>query len=284
MSTVETRPELEDHARRVDEALAAVEALDGEARQAATDLKAAIEQFHRLALVQIVRRLREDPRGKELLFELVDDPAVHAVLALHGIIRPSVVARAEAALDGVRPYLRSHGGDVELVGVEAGVARVRLHGSCSGCSMSAVTLRETVEQALVEGVEEITGIEVLEDQPTAAFIPLSAVGRKESREQTGWVPGPAASAVPLGGMLRFDVDDDSFIITNIDQRLAVFRNQCVHQGRSLDGGVIDEGVLVCPWHGFRYDAASGECLSAPGVQLAQLPLRIDDGQVWIRAR
>ena len=110
MSTVETRPELEDHARRVDEALAAVEALDGEARQAATDLKAAIEQFHRLALVQIVRRLREDPRGKELLFELVDDPAVHAVLALHGIIRPTVVALAEAALDGVRPYLRSHGG------------------------------------------------------------------------------------------------------------------------------------------------------------------------------
>jgi len=284
MSAVEVSSELEDHARRVDAALAAVAQLDGAARDAAIELKEAIEQFHRPALVHIVRTLRDDPRGKELLFALVDDPSVHAVLALHGIVRASVVTRAQAALDRVRPYLHSHGGDVELVDVDGGVARVRLHGSCSGCSMSAVTLRETVAQALVDGVDEITAIDVLEDQPTAAFIPLSAVGRKEQREQTGWVAGPAAAEVPLGGMLRFDVGDDSFIVTNTDQRLAVFRNECAHQGRSLDGGVIDERVLVCPWHGFRYDAASGECLSAPGVQLAQVPLRVDDGQVWIRAR
>ncbi len=280
MTALEDTSTLEGYARRVDEALAAVEALDPPSRQAALDLKAAIEEFHHPALVHIVQTLRADPRGKELLFELVDDPSVHAVLALQGIIRPSLTTRAETALEQVRPYLRSHGGDVELVGVEAGTAKVRLHGSCSGCSMSAVTLREGVEQALVDGVEEITGIEVLEDQPTAAFIPLSSIGRRD----TGWIKGPDATAVPLGGMMRFDVDDDSFVITNIDQRLAVFRNECVHQGLTLDGGMIDDGVLVCPWHGFRYDAASGECLSAPGAQLPQIPLRVDDGQVWIRAR
>lgn len=282
MTALEARPEptFEDRARRVDDAIAAAQRLEGPAREAALELQGAVEDFHREALVAVVRALRADPRGKELLFELVDAPAVHAVLALHGIIRPGIQARAAAALDAVRPYLQSHGGDVELVDIVDGRARVRLHGACNGCSMSAVTLRDGVEEALVNGVEEITGIEVLDDEPTAAFIPLGSVGRKES----GWVVGPEADAVPVGGMLRVDIDDDSFIVTNIENRLAVFRNECVHQGMTLDGGMIDDGVLVCPWHGFRYEASTGECLSAPGAQLPQIPLRIDGGRIYIRAR
>jgi len=270
----------EDAARRVDEAVTALERLEPAARAAAFEIKAAIEAFHRPALVHMVRRLREDPRGKELLFEMVDEPAVRAVLALQEIIRPPVEARVATALEGVRPYLQSHGGDVEVVGVSGGVVRVRLHGACNGCSMSAVTLREGVEGALVGIVEGITAVEVVEDEPTPAFIPLGSITRRGS----GWVEGPPADTVPPGGMVRFDLGDDSFVITNVDNRLAVFRNECVHQGMTLDGGCIDDGVLVCPWHGFRYDASSGECLSAPGAQLPQVPLRIDGGRVWIRAR
>lgn len=279
-SEVAVEPTFEELAGRVDEAVAAVDALAPEAKEAALRLKEAIEAFHKPALVAVVRALRADPRGKELLFELVDDPSVRAVLALQGIIRPPLAARAETALETVRPYLQSHGGDVELVAVEDAVAKVRLHGACNGCSMSAATLRELVEKALVENVEEIAALEVLEDEPTVAFIPLGQVGRKAS----GWVAGPLADDVPAGGMVRFDLDDDSFVITNVGNRLAVFRNECVHQGLSLDGGMIDDGELVCPWHGFRYDATSGECLSAPGAQLPQVPLRIDDGRVFIRAR
>lgn len=282
MTALDTSAEtgLERAARRVDEALAAVDRLDSDGRAAALELRGAIEAFHKDALVHVVRTLRADPRGKELLFELIDDPGVHAVLALHGIVRPSVMARAEVALAAVRPYLQSHGGDVELVEVVGGVAHVRLLGTCNGCSMSAATLRDGVEEALVGGVEEITAIQVRDDEPTPAFIPLGSVGRKES----GWVAGPVAEAVPVGGMVRFDVGEDSFIITNVGNRLAAFRNECVHQGMSLDGGCIDEGVLVCPWHGFRYDASTGECLSAPGAQLRQVPLRVEGGQVSIRAR
>jgi Fe-S cluster biogenesis protein NfuA/nitrite reductase/ring-hydroxylating ferredoxin subunit len=186
----------------------------------------------------------------------------------------------------VRPYLQSHGGDVEIVRIEDGTAFVRLHGTCSGCSMSAVTLREGVEEALVSGVDEIERIEELEDQPTTAFIPLDRVGRKR---ETGWVRGPAVEEIPLDGMLRIDVTPDgadapaSFVVTNVGRSLAVFRNECVHQGMTLDGGMIDDGVLTCPWHGFRFDASTGECISAPGAQLSQVPTRLDDGHVWIRA-
>lgn len=279
--------DFEELAAAVDASAARVADLDPDARAAALALQSAIEAFHRPALVHIVRTLRDDPRGKELLFELVDDPNVRAIFTLHGIIKPDLMTRANLALDGVRPYLQSHGGDVELVRIENGRAAVRLHGSCNGCSMSAVTLREGVEEALVNGVAEIDGIEVLDDEPTTAFIPLSSIGRKATAE-AGWVQGPATSDVAPGSMLRFDVDTDgavdSFVVTNIDNTFAVFRNACVHQGMTLDGGMIDAGTIVCPWHGFTFDARTGECISAPGAQLSQVPTRLESGHVWVRAR
>lgn len=282
-TATDSEPTFDELAERVDRARDAVLALDAAPRATAIELKDAIEAAHRAALVTIVRRLRDDDRGRELLYELVDDPGVLALLTLHGIVRADPLTRARQTLDAVRPMLQSHGGDVELVEVRSdGVATVRLQGSCNGCSMSAVTLRETVEEALVTGVAEISAIEVLDDEPTAAFIPLSAIGRKPDPGETGWIDAGGADAVALGSMLRVDVDSDSFVVTNIDNRFAAFRNECVHQGLSLDGGLVDDGVLQCPWHGFRYDATSGECLSSPGAQLQQVPLRITDGRVWLR--
>jgi nitrite reductase/ring-hydroxylating ferredoxin subunit/Fe-S cluster biogenesis protein NfuA len=290
-STPEARPgpdtEFERDAAAVDAALVRVGELDDESRRVALELQRSIEAFHRPVLVRIVRTLRDDPRGKELLFDLVDDPGVRAVFALHGIIKPDVATRSRQALDTVRPYLQSHGGDVELVSVDGRRAAVRLHGSCNGCSMSAVTLREVVEEALVSGVDEIEGIDVLDDEPTVAFVPLSAIGRKQPAD-TGWVAGPGVDDVAPGSMLRFDVQVDgeleSFIVTNVGNSLAVFRNACVHQGLTLDGGMLDDGVLVCPWHGFKFEATTGECISAPGAQLSQVPTRIDAGRLWVRVR
>jgi len=274
-------PSFDELAEAVDDAIGQVGELDGPSRDAAERLRTAIEAFHRPALVHIVRTLRDDPRGKELLFDMVDEPSVRAIFALHGIVKADPATRANQALEAVRPYLRSHGGDVDLVRVEDGTAFVRLQGSCNGCSMSAVTLQNTVEEALVEAVDEVDRVEVLDDEPTSAFIPLESVTVRRSA-QTGWFEGPPADQVIAGGMLRFDVDDDSFIVTNIDNRLAVFRNACAHQGSTLDGGMIDAGVLTCPWHGFTFDASTGECLSAPGVQLEQVPTRVEDGRVWAR--
>ncbi len=280
--------EFERLAAAVDAAMNAIDSLDDDAQRAATKLKDAVEAFHTPALIHIVRTLRDDPRGKELLFELVDDPGVRAIFGLHGIIKPDPMTRARQALTAVRPYLQSHGGDVELVRIEDGIAFVRLHGSCNGCSMSAVTLRDGVEEALV-ALPEVDRIEELKDEPTTAFIAVEMVGRKPKAD-TGWVKGPPVDAVEDGSMLRFDVDGkneagsvaESFVVTNINQKFAVFRNACVHQGMTLDGGMIDDGVMICPWHGFKFDASTGECISAPGAQLEQIPTRIDDGHVWVR--
>jgi len=273
--------DVESLAAEVEAAQDAVAALDPDARQVAERLQKAIEAFHRPGLVQLTRLLRDDPRGKELLFEAVDDPAVRAIFALHGIIRPDPRTRANQALDRVRPMLQSHGGDVELIEIEGNTAVVRLLGSCTGCSMSAVTLRELVQDALVNGVAEIEAVRVDEGQATTAFIPLADVGRRGNRSD-GWVAGPALDDVDPSVITRFDYGDDSFVITNVANRIAVFRNVCAHQGFPLDDGLLSEGVLSCARHGFAYDASTGECLSAPAAQLQPVPARIVDGVVMIR--
>ena len=91
-----------------------------------------------------------------------------SLLLVHGLHPYDVETRVEQALDGVRPYLGSHGGDVELLGVtDDGVVRLRLLGSCDGCPSSSVTLKLAVEEAIEAAAPEVDGIEVEEPRPPA---------------------------------------------------------------------------------------------------------------------
>ncbi|PJE06088.1 MAG: hypothetical protein CK429_28410 [Mycobacterium sp.] len=288
MTTV-FEPGLEELAKRVDDAVAAMADLDPKARAVAEELKSALEAVHRAGLVTIVRRMREDDGARAVLFELVDDPVVHLLLSLHEIIRPDPVTHANRVLVTVRPQLQSHGGDVTLVRVEDGIAYVRLEGACNGCSMSSVTLRNLVQEALVEGVPSITAVEVLPNEPSPTLIPLEALRIGPSRD--GWARmGPAADVadgdVTVRSLTTDAGESAEVLVISVDRRLSAYRNECAHEAMPLDNAILDlgNGTLTCPWHGFCYDASSGECLSAPGAQLEQLPLRVDNGDVWVRVR
>ena len=67
--------------------------------------------------------------------------------------------KVETALDKIRPMLQADGGDVELVGIEAGVVKVRLKGACAGCPMSQMTIKNGVERLLKEQIPEVTSVE-----------------------------------------------------------------------------------------------------------------------------
>uniref|UniRef100_UPI002ACD8775 NifU family protein n=1 Tax=Chloroflexus sp. TaxID=1904827 RepID=UPI002ACD8775 len=204
------------------------------------------------------------------------------LFVMHGIVRADPLTRARRVLDGARPYMQSHGGDAELVEVRDGVAYVRLHGSCNGCSLSAFTLRKHVEEALLREVPEITRLEVVNDQATPAI--LRAEAKEPPAVEKGWVRGPAVAEVPPGQMVSFATERGSVLIVNLANRLSAYRNACAHQGRPLDGGMLDPdaGTLTCPWHGFCFDVQSGECLTAPQAQLEPFPLRVVDGTIWVR--
>lgn len=293
MSTATTAAttELEALAARLDEAMSRIESADPESKKVTTDAVDALNALHKQGLITIVRRLREDPRGKELLFELVDDEVVHMLLSMHGIIRPDPMTLAQQALDRVRPGLVSHGGDVSLDSVRDGVAYVKLQGACNGCSMAAVTMREGVEAALVAGVPGVTSVEVLPNDPTPTVIPLSSIGigppgvdPLEELKASGWFEVSAARGLAVGGLCTARLGATEVIVVNAAGQLAAYINACAHEGRPLDDAIVDAtaGTITCPWHGFCYDSTNGECLTMPGAQLEQLPLRVEAGRVLVR--
>lgn len=71
-----------------------------------------------------------------------------------------MIARIQEIIEQhIRPSLKAHGGDIELIDVEDGIVKVKLRGACSGCPSSAMTLYHGVQQILMETVPEVKGVE-----------------------------------------------------------------------------------------------------------------------------
>ena len=276
-----TVDDLEQLAERVDKAITEVQTLEPDVRAKAMALKSTIEEFHKAGLTHIVKTLKNDPHGKQLLFEMVDEPTVYALFAMHGLVRADLRTQVSRVIEMVRPYMQSHGGDVSLVDLQGKTVFVRLSGNCDGCSMSAVTLRNTVEESLREHVPDIERVEVVEDAPTS-LVQLSVPG--EEGAEHGWVEGPLVSQVDESKPFAFECGEHNILLIKSRDGLRAYRNACAHQGLPLDGGLLDAaaGTITCPWHGFQFDSESGECFSAPQCQLEPFPLRTEAGRIFVR--
>jgi len=123
-------------------------------RDTTRELVRQLLDFHRDGLARMVEL---SPDGGSL----AADPRVAPLLLLHGLHPDDLTVRVERALEKVRPYLGSHGGSVELVGIEAGRVRLRLQGSCNGCPSSAETLKATIEEAILTAAPDAEGVEVV---------------------------------------------------------------------------------------------------------------------------
>ncbi len=143
---------------RLEELLSRIDELDEPLRSEIFELLDGIDALHRSALARL-----EDALDPALLESLrAREPALAWLFDAYGVAVDERAA-TEAALESVRPYIHSHGGTVEVLGVERGVVRLRLSGACSGCTASAITLRDGVETALREGFPGFVGLEVEED-------------------------------------------------------------------------------------------------------------------------
>ena len=100
--------------------------------------------------------------GERLRAQLAADDLVSSLLILHGLHPKDFETRVHEALERVRPYLGSHGGDVEIIetNVDTGLVRLRMKGSCDGCPSSLLTVKLVVEGAIRESAPEALKIEV----------------------------------------------------------------------------------------------------------------------------
>jgi Fe-S cluster biogenesis protein NfuA len=131
---------------------------DPEIRAAALDLVQSVVELHGAGLQHLLESLGRTPEGEQALQEALDDDLVSSMLLLHGLHPDDMETRVLRGIEMVRPYLKSHGGDVELTSVRDGIVRLRLHGSCGSCPSSSLTLKNAVEDALFEVAPDIEEI------------------------------------------------------------------------------------------------------------------------------
>ncbi|MDQ2783807.1 MAG: NifU family protein [Chloroflexota bacterium] len=121
--------------------------------------------------------------GEPIMAEIIADDKTRNLLLLHGLHPVAMEERVRQALDRVRPYMASHGGYVELRGIEEGVVYLRLEGSCHGCPSSLLTLQLSIEKEIMALAPDVAGIEVegLAEAPTApqtiapdGFVPIAS--------------------------------------------------------------------------------------------------------------
>ncbi len=147
---------------RVEGLLEDVEALgDPAGRETATAVVQAMLDLYGDGLARLVEHVAEHDDGT-LAGAFAHDELVSHLLLLHGLHPVALEDRVRGALEEVRPYLETHGGNVELLDVHDGVARLRMEGSCSGCPSSAMTLKLAIETAILKAAPDVERVEAVD--------------------------------------------------------------------------------------------------------------------------
>ncbi len=283
---------------RIDTLIDASSAGGAVARERAEELVRLVADLYGAGLERLLDIVHEQGHlADEVLDALAGDDLVSSLLLVHGLHPYDVATRVEQALDSVRPYLGTHGGDVELLEVTDDVVRLRLLGSCDGCPSSAVTLKLSVEGAIEAAAPEITTIEVEEaTAETEAAGPViapeslfSRIGASASAHADGgstWEAVSELGALSPGEVVQVRAGHLPIVACRIGADLFAFQDSCARCGQPMDGavlarrmgGAVGEAVLRCPRCRAHYDVRrAGSCLDEDTLHLTPLPLLTEHG-------
>lgn len=211
---------------------------------------------------------------------LADDQLVGSLLVVHDLHPDDVTTRVQRALDQVRPYLGSHAGGVEFLGVDdEGVAQLRLEGSCDGCPSSAATVTGAIENAILAAAPDIEAVEVegmvAAEQPLLQIQPYA--GPRVAGE-TDWshleldAPPNSVAAVQVAG--------EPLLVARLAQATVAYLDQCPSCKGSLSDGQLDGDLLTCRGCSTTYDVhLAGAAVSGAEVHLEPVPM-LPDGDGW----
>lgn len=163
--------------QRVEELLDQIAERDEVAVELTEELLRELLALYGTGLARVLERLTA--AAPDASRELASDPLVGGLLLLHGLHPDDVSARVDAALARVRAELASDGGDVALLDVRDGVARLRLAGVGDGCGSTQAAMRAAVEGAVLEAAPEIERVELdVSAARSPALIPAESLSMR----------------------------------------------------------------------------------------------------------
>jgi Fe-S cluster biogenesis protein NfuA/nitrite reductase/ring-hydroxylating ferredoxin subunit len=266
------------HGERLQKLLAKVEALPYPgARELIQDCMESVLGFYGTGLKRILQVVSEDgPEGRKVFRDLIRDDVVKGLLLIHDLHPLNLEDRLLEALDKVRPYLKSHGGNVELISLENDVARLRLQGTCQSCASSSVTLELAIRHAIEQACPDLVHFEVegvAQDQSAASLVSRRAI--------TDWTVVKTAHQLEEGAWMPVRLGDVRLVICKVNGTLYAYRNRCPACNMPLDTGSFEGGFLSCALN-HRYDVVhAGRCAAIPSAHLDPLPLLVQENVVKV---
>ena len=270
------------------------------ARERAEELVRLIVELYGAGLERVLEIVHDaGVLDDDLLAALANDQLVSSLLLVHDLHPYGVQDRVERALEAVRPYLGSHGGDVRLTGVtDDGVVRLQLLGSCDGCASSSVTLELAVEDAIRAAAPEVARIEVEEasQQQGSSVIPaeqLTARLRPLDRHPgVAWAVAASLDELAVGTVRLVTVAGVDVVLCRLLAGVYAYRDGCPGCGSSFEGAVLQRapatpgsGVLTCRGCGAHFDVRrAGADVEDPTRHLEPVPLLERDGTVEVAVR
>jgi Fe-S cluster biogenesis protein NfuA/nitrite reductase/ring-hydroxylating ferredoxin subunit len=270
--------EARDRVGRIDALLDAVDGFaDPAARDAATELVQSLVDLYGEGLARIMAC------ADGLSAALAEDEVVAHLLILHGLHPVPLDERVRGALDEVRPYLASHGGDVELLGVDDSVARLRLKGSCSGCPSSTVTLKLAVEDAIHKAAPDVERIDTEGAVEAAPVTPLLRIEVVQPARDGAWLEVGTLDSLPSGAPVVSAVAGEPVLFVRLGRAVYAYRPRCPACDAPLAEGALTGARLTCGGCGLRFDVhRAGRCLDDAGAHLEPVPLLTDaDGTIRV---
>ena len=288
-------PDLRATGERIEALLESASAGGRVARERAEELVRLVVDLYGAGLERLLEIVHDSGRlDDELLDRLAADDLVAGLLAVHGLHPDDVVTRVARALESVRPYLGSHDGDVELVGLtDEGRVTLRMLGRCDGCPSSSVTLTLAVETAIRDAAPEVTGIEVEETPAGPSVIPVTALRSRLDAPVVPageWTPVAGLGDLAAGEVGGFAVESMPVVGVRVGGELYAYRDSCPGCGNSLAdgtlarrlGGAAGDAVLRCPACAAHFDVRrAGRGLDGTDVHLDPVPLLVRDGVVTL---
>ena len=285
---------LQERVARMETLLEEIEALkDPNARSKAAEVVGVLLDLYGDGLARMMEVVARGEERKRNFEAFAQDELISHLLLLHGLHPLDVETRVIGALEEVRPYLQSHGGNVELLGIEGGVARVRMEGSCDGCPSSAMTLKLAIEEAVLKAAPDLEGVEaegMVEEpppKPTTTFVAGPTLRRKEKKqpEENGasWTVVGGLPQLSGGGTLVKEISGEPLLFLRLGDDFYAYRHLCPGCGESLEEGSLKEAELSCPGCERRYDVRrAGRCLDDPQLHLEPIPLLVSEEVVQER--
>ncbi len=216
--------------------------------------------------------------GERLRAQLAADDLVSSLLILHGLHPKDFETRVREALERVRPYLGSHGGDVEIVdlSLDTGLVRLRMKGSCDGCPSSLLTVKLAVETAIREAAPEASTIEV--EGVTESKSPRERAAEIEPT----WVSIGDQNGFPASLLTSTEAMGSRIVLCRVEGQLYAYRDACPACGSAMGGGNVTHSLVVCPSCNKNYDPRlAGRSTESRGLHLEPVPLLEDQDGVRV---